>query len=57
MDEICKKRNKETNDKKVKNRGKRTTEERKVQTTVEEIQAFMKKGLMNEKDEVREEDR
>lgn len=41
-----------------KNRGKRTTEERKVRTTVEEklkIQAFMKKGLMNEKDEVREE--
>lgn len=30
MDEVCMKRNKEKNDKKFKNRGKRTTEERKV---------------------------
>ncbi|RMC01992.1 hypothetical protein DUI87_21154 [Hirundo rustica rustica] len=55
MGEVCMKRNKkEKNDKKVKNRGKRTTEERKVQMTVEEkfkIQAFLKKGLMNDKDE------
>lgn len=38
--------------KKIKNRGKRTTEERKVQMTVEEkfqIQAFMKKCLINKK--------
>lgn len=46
--------------KKIKNREKRTTDERKVQMTVEEkfqIQAFMKKDLMNAKDEVRKEAR